>query len=146
VSNPGQFRFTPPTHVVSSFYQALLEHEEEGGVRARGNRYYANQRLVSDKMRQLGFELYIDPKIQGCCVTTFMEPTHPKFNFDKFYNFLAHKGIVIYPGKLTQAQTFRIGSIGEIHEEDILELIEEIKNAFKFMGIELPLTINVDDN
>lgn len=81
LSNPGQFRFTPPTHVLASFHQALLEHEAEGGVRARGKRYFNNQRILSEEMRKMGFKLYIDPSNQGCVITTFLQPNHPKFNF-----------------------------------------------------------------
>ena len=77
VSNPGQFRFTPPTHVLSAFYQAMLEFEAEGGVAARGQRYFNNQRVVSEMMQKMGFKLYINPKHQGCVITTFLEPKLP---------------------------------------------------------------------
>lgn len=139
LSNPGQFRFTPPTHVISAFYQALMEHQQEGGVQARGERYFNNQRILSSEMQKLGFKLYVDPKHQGCVITTFLEPKHPKFNFKKMYDYLASRGIVIYPGKLSKAPSFRLGSIGDLHTEDMLKCIENIKEAFKFMGVPLPL-------
>ena len=139
LSNPGQFRFTPPTHVISAFYEALLEHEQEGGVKARGERYYNNQRILSTEMQKLGFKLYVDPKHQGCVITTFLEPKHPKFNFKAMYDYLATRGIVIYPGKLSKAPSFRLGSIGDLHAEDMIHCIENIKDAFKFMGVPLPL-------
>lgn len=139
LSNPGQFRFTPPTHVISAFYEALLEHEQEGGVAARGERYFNNQRILSTEMQKLGFKLYVDPKYQGCVVTTFLEPKHPKFNFKTLYDYLANRGIVIYPGKLSKAPSFRLGCIGDLHTEDMINCIENIKDGFKFMGIELPL-------
>jgi 2-aminoethylphosphonate-pyruvate transaminase len=89
LNNPGQFRFTPPTHVLSAFYQALLEHEKEGGVQARAARYYANQQLLSTEMQKLGFQLYIQPQYQGCVITTFLEPKHPNYDFKRMYDFLA---------------------------------------------------------
>ena len=139
VSNPGQFRFTPPTHVLSAFYQAMLEFEQEGGVAARGARYFNNQRVVSEKMQKMGFKLYIDPKNQGCVITTFLEPKHPRFNFKILYDFLAQNNIVIYPGKLPKVPSFRIGNIGDLDEADMRECMSRIRDAFAYMGIELPL-------
>jgi 2-aminoethylphosphonate-pyruvate transaminase len=140
LQNPGQFRFTPPTHVLSAFYQALLEHEAEGGVKARGERYRKNQEILSTEMRKLGFKLYIDPKDQGLIITTFMQPTHPKFNFKTLYDYLAERNIVIYPGKLSKAPSFRLGNIGELYPADMHECIQKLKEAFEFMGVPLPLT------
>jgi 2-aminoethylphosphonate-pyruvate transaminase len=139
LQNPGQFRFTPPTHAISAFYQALLEYEQEGGQKAREERYKKNQKLISDEMVKLGFKLYIDPKDQGCVITTFLQPNDPKFNFKTLYDYLAQRNLVIYPGKLSKAPSFRLGNIGEIYPEDIHELISKIKDAFEFMGITLPL-------
>jgi 2-aminoethylphosphonate-pyruvate transaminase len=139
LQNPGQFRFTPPTHVIAAFYQALLEHEKEGGVKARGERYRQNQKILSDEMTKMGFKLYIDPKDQGLIITTFMQPNHPKFNFKSLYDFLAERNIVIYPGKLSKAPSFRLGNIGELYADDMYECIGKIKEAFDFMGIPLPL-------
>lgn len=139
LQNPGQFRFTPPTHVIAAFYQALLEHEKEGGVKARGERYRQNQKILSDEMTKMGFKLYIDPKDQGLIITTFMQPSHPKFNFKSLYDFLAERNIVIYPGKLSKAPSFRLGNIGELYPDDMYECIGKIREAFDFMGIPLPL-------
>ena len=139
LQNPGQFRYTPPTHVISAFYQALIEHEAEGGVKGRGERYRNNQKILSDEMTKLGFKLYIDPKDQGLIITTFLQPTNPKFNFKTLYDFLAERDIVIYPGKLSKAPSFRLGNIGELYAKDMYECIEKIKEAFSFMGIDLPL-------
>ena len=139
LSNPGQFRFTPPTHVISAFYQALLEHEEEGGVKARGERYSNNQRILSEEMRKLGFKLYIDPSNQGVVITTFLQPSDPKFNFKILYDYLAERNIVIYPGKLGKIPSFRLGNIGDLHAEDMYECIEKLKEAFDHMGVALPL-------
>lgn len=142
LENPGQFRFTPPTHVLASFHQALVEHEQEGGVKARGEKYFGNQKLISELMLDLGFELYVDPKNQGCVITTFIQPDHPNFNFKTLYEYLAQRNFVIYPGKLAKLPTFRLGCIGEIYEEDIHALIAHLKDAFDFMGVPLPLKKN----
>ena len=139
LQNPGQFRFTPPTHVIAAFYQALEEHEKEGGVKARGERYRNNQKILSDEMTKLGFKLYIDPKDQGLIITTFLQPIHPKFNFKTLYDYLAERNIVIYPGKLSKAPSFRLGNIGELYAEDMYECIDKIKEGFAFMGVPLPL-------
>ncbi|OMJ68358.1 hypothetical protein SteCoe_34215 [Stentor coeruleus] len=139
LQNPGQFRFTPPTHVIAAFYQALLEHEQEGGVKARGERYRQNQKILSDEMTKMGFKLYIDPKDQGLIITTFLQPNHPRFNFKTLYDYLAERNIVIYPGKLSKAPSFRLGNIGELYAQDMHECIDKIKEAFGHMGIPLPL-------
>lgn len=140
LSNPGQFRFTPPTHVLSAFYQALLEHEKEGGSEARAARYSANQRLLSSEMQKLGFQLYIQPPHQGCIITTFVQPTHPNYSFQQLYDFLASRGIVIYPGKLSKSPSFRLGSIGELYPSDMQECVTQIKAAFQQMNVPLPLS------
>jgi 2-aminoethylphosphonate-pyruvate transaminase len=139
LSNPGQFRFTPPTHVFAAFSQALLEFEAEGGVKARLARYNNNQRILSEEMQKLGFNLYIDPSVQGNVITTFMQPDHPKFNFTVLYNYLSERQIVIYPGKLSKAPSFRLGNIGDLHAADMHECIEKLKEAFAYMQIPLPL-------
>lgn len=139
VSNPGQFRFTPPTHVLSAFYQAMLEFEAEGGVAARGQRYFNNQRVVSEMMQKMGFKLYINPKHQGCVITTFLEPKHPRFNFKTLYDYLAANNVVIYPGKLPKVPSFRIGNIGDLDEADMRHCMSLIREAFNYMGIELPM-------
>jgi len=122
-----------------AFYQALIEHEREGGVAARGERYRNNQKILSEEMRKLGFKLYINPEIQGLCITTFLQPKNPKFNFKVMYDYLSERNIVIYPGKLTHAPSFRLGCIGELYPQDMYECIEKIKEAFAYMGISLPL-------
>jgi len=122
-----------------AFYQALIEHEQEGGVAARGERYRNNQRILSEEMRKLGFKLYVDPKNQGLIITTFLQPSHPKFNFKVLYDYLAERNIVIYPGKLSKAPSFRLGNIGELYSQDMYECIDKLKEAFAFMGVPLPL-------
>lgn len=101
MSANGQFRFTPPTHVIAGFHQALKEFQQEGGVAARGERYSRNQKYLVEQMARLGFQTYIDQGIQGYIITTFMQPSHDNWDFDEFYNYLADRHNIIYPGKLT---------------------------------------------
>ena len=135
-----QFRFTAPTHVIRAFYEALKELEEEGGIDARKARYSKTQKLVSNEIKKLGFKLYVDEAIQGCIITTVMTPSNSEFDFKFLYNFLAERGKLIYPGKLTKADSFRIGSIGDLNHEDAQELIEDIKEALKAMKLKGPIT------
>lgn len=122
----GKWRFTSPTHVVLAFAKALEELEEEGGIPARHKRYADNNRLLIEKMEQLGFSAYVDAAHQGPIITTFFYPDGTKFNFSDFYNYVKERGYAIYPGKLTERDTFRIGNIGEIYAEDIEKLIRII--------------------
>ena len=118
----GKWRFTSPTHVVLAFAKALEELDEEGGIAARYQRYAANNRLLIEKMKQLGFLPYIDQAHQGPIITTFCYPDGMHFQFEDFYRYVKDRGYAIYPGKLTERDTFRIGNIGEIYAEDIEKL------------------------
>lgn len=118
----GKWRFTSPTHVVLAFAKAMEELEAEGGIPARSARYAENNRLLIEKMGEIGFKTYIDSKYQGPIITTFFYPENTKFDFAEMYAYIKERGYAIYPGKLTDADTFRIGNIGEIYKEDIEKL------------------------
>ena len=123
----GKWRFTSPTHVVAAFSQALKELAAEGGITARNARYTATNRALRKGMEELGFKAYIDEAHQGPIITTFFYPENCKFTFEKMYAYLKDHGYVIYPGKLTDAETFRLGNIGEIYMDDV----EKILGIFK---------------
>ena len=131
----GQWRFTPPTHVLAAFDKALEQHEAEGGVAGRGARYEANRRLLVDGMRGLGFETLLPDELQAPIIVTFHTPADPNFDFVRFYDHLSRSGYVIYPGKLTVAETFRIGCIGQVHEDDIKGALAAIGQALDVMGV-----------
>ncbi|WP_100915393.1 2-aminoethylphosphonate--pyruvate transaminase [Pseudoalteromonas spongiae] len=125
----GKWRFTSPTHVVRAFYQALLELEEEGGVKARYNRYKENQQRLVDGMHALGFDTLLAKELHSPIITSFYSPTSNKYNFALFYSALKEQGFVIYPGKVSDADCFRIGNIGEIYPDDITRLLSAIKRS-----------------
>ena len=122
----GKWRFTSPTHTVRAFAQALLELDQEGGVAARHRRYSENQRILVDGMRRLGFECLLAGQYQSPIITAFRSPPHSGYEFLRFYHVLKEHGFVIYPGKVTGADTFRIGNIGDIHPGDIERLLHAI--------------------
>lgn len=132
----GQFRFTPPTHVVLAFDRALEELEREGGIAARAGRYAANHRRLVRGMRELGFRELLPPGLQSPVITAFRQPEHPRFDFGEFYRRLAELGYVIYPGKVSRASTFRIGTIGRISEPDVMALLGAVRGTLEAMGIE----------
>lgn len=131
----GQFRFTPPTHVLLAFWQALQELEAEGGTSARAGRYAENARILIEGMKALGFEPYLAPQNQSHIITSFRYLEHPNFAFKEFYERLSEKGFVIYPGKLTEGDCFRIGTIGHIFPEDVRALLVAIQSSLEEMGI-----------
>jgi 2-aminoethylphosphonate-pyruvate transaminase len=131
----GQFRFTPPTHVLLAFWQALEELEAEGGIAARASRYRENHSILLAGMQGLGFEPFLPPQYQSHIITTFRYFSHPKFSFNEFYQRLSHKGYVIYPGKLTDSDCFRIATIGHIFRKDMLGLLGAIRESLEEMGI-----------
>ena len=136
----GQFRFTPPTHALLALAQALQELEAEGGVLARGARYAANHRTLLDGMRTLGFAPFLRPDLQSFIITAFGYPDTPAFRFPDFYRHLSDRGMIIYPGKLTRRDTFRIGTIGRLFPEDIAALVNAVEAALRAIGCTLPVT------
>lgn len=123
----GKWRFTSPTHVVLAFAQALREMEEEGGILARHKRYEENNHLLISRMAEMGIKPYISGEHQGPIITTFFYPENCHFSFQEMYHYIKERGYAIYPGKVTDADTFRIGNIGEIYKEDIEKLCDIVK-------------------
>jgi 2-aminoethylphosphonate-pyruvate transaminase len=142
----AKFRFTPPTHTLLAFHQALIELEAEGGIVARNLRYQQNHRVLLDGMIRLGFQPYLDPSFQSPVITAFHYPPQFEFDFKSFYERLAKRGFVIYPGKLTRVDTFRIGNIGRLFEADMLNLLGAIREVLQEMGCNLsPLADNLEE-
>ncbi len=133
-----QWRFTPPTHVLAAFNQAIQEHKKQGGVEGRGKKYKKNCEIICNGMKDLGFEQLLPDNLQAPIIITFKQPNDPKFNFEKFYNALSEKNFLIYPGKLTVAETFRIGCIGNLDEQDMRDTIKAVKEVVT----ELKITLN----
>ncbi len=132
----GQFRFTPPTHALLAFHQALLELAAEGGVAGRAARYRANYEIVLRGMGELGFSPYLPLTDQGYIITSFRYPTHPAFDFDGFYRRLNERGFAIYPGKVSNADCFRIGHIGRLFVADMQNLVAAIRDVKAEMGFD----------
>ena len=122
----GKWRFTSPTHVVRAFMQALTELKAEGGVAARHARYCENHRVLVEGMRSLGYKTLLPDEWQSPVITSFYYPD-ASFSFQSFYQALKAKGFVIYPGKISQADTFRIGNIGDVHPDDFRRLVDAIR-------------------
>src|SRR5215468_9946837 len=131
----AQWRFTPPTHVLVAFDQALAEHRAEGGVAGRGQRYRANCKLLVDGMRALGFETLLPNQLQAPIIVTFRMPADPRFVFERFYDRLSEQGYVIYPGKLTVADSFRIGCIGRLGEAEMKGALDAIRRTLAELGV-----------
>lgn len=131
----GQWRFTPPIHAIFAFAAALDQFEAEGGVPGRHARYAGNCRILVDGMRSIGFETLLPDRLQAPIIVTFRTPADPAFAFEAFYDGLAGKGYVIYPGKLTVADTFRIGCIGNIGAKEMRGALEAIRGTLAQMGV-----------
>jgi 2-aminoethylphosphonate-pyruvate transaminase len=131
----GQYRFTPPIHVIVSFHQALEEFLAEGGVAGRGGRYAENCRVLIDGMRALGFEPLLADRLQAPIIVTFRMPADPRFVFQTFYDKLKDCGYVIYPGKLTVAESFRIGCIGRLYPDQMRGAVAAIGDILREMGV-----------
>jgi 2-aminoethylphosphonate-pyruvate transaminase len=115
--------------VVRAFAQALNELIEEGGVEKRHVRYMENHRLLVNGMRELGFRCLLPDQVQSPIITSFLSPTEKAYDFRRFYGEIKHKGFVIYPGKVTSADTFRIANIGDVFPKDMTRLLEAVKDS-----------------
>ena len=133
----GQWRFTPPTQVVAALDSALDQLTAEGGIGGRFARYWENCRALVSGMRGMGFETYLPDGIQAPIIVTFRMPRDAAFEFSAFYDALAAHGFLIYPGKLTDAPSFRIGCIGDIRAQDIENLLAAVKSALGELGVVL---------
>ncbi|SNY92640.1 2-aminoethylphosphonate-pyruvate transaminase [Cohaesibacter sp. ES.047] len=131
----GQWRFTPPTHAVAAFLAALKAHEVEGGIAARGERYEANRDTLIAGMRQLGFETLLDDRWLSPIIVTFFCPVDGAFSFDRFYDLMKDQGFIIYPGKLTVVDSFRIGCIGQMDTTIMRRVVTAADLSLKQMGV-----------
>jgi 2-aminoethylphosphonate-pyruvate transaminase len=131
----GQWRYTPPTHVVAAFLEALRLHAEEGGIPARGARYMNNRDVMVAGMRDLGFETLLKDRWLSPIIVTFFCPADPNFVFTRFYDLMKSKGFIIYPGKLTVVESFRIGVIGRMDEHIMRRVVAAAKESLTEMGV-----------
>ncbi len=131
----GQWRYTPPTHVVAAFLEALRLHHEEGGVAARGARYARNRDVMVSGMRELGFETLLKDRWLSPIIVTFFCPADPNFVFPRFYDLMKSKGFIIYPGKLTVVDSFRIGVIGRMDEHVMRRVVAAAGECLAEMGV-----------
>lgn len=136
----GQYRFTPPIHVIVSFHQALTEFFAEGGQTGRGGRYGNNARVLIEGMRKLGFRTLLPDALQAPIIITFHMPKDPAFVFQTFYDALKDRGYVIYPGKLTVADSFRIGCIGRLFAKDMEGALAAVRDVLMEMGVAVPVS------
>ena len=138
-----QWRFTPPTHVVVALDTALQQYWEEGGLDARGGRYARNCQALISGMAELGIATFLDHAVQAPIIVTFHAPDDPHYDFKTFYQEVKRRGYIIYPGKLTQIETFRIGCIGHFGEAGIPGAVAAIRQALTAMGVQLGRTATV---
>ncbi len=136
MENTGQWRFTPPTHVVAAFMEALRAHKAEGGVAGRGARYAENRNVMVTGMRNLGFETLLKDRWLSPIIVTFFCPASPAFEFGKFYDLMKSKGFIIYPGKLTVAESFRIGCIGQMDADVMRAVVKAAAETLTEMGVD----------
>ena len=131
----GQWRFTPPTHVVAALAEAVRQFVEEGGQGARLARYTDNCRTLVDGMRALGFKPFLKPELQAPIIVTFHAPADPAYDFKTFYAAAKRRGFILYPGKLTQVETFRVGCIGAIGRNEMQQAVHAVGDTLREMGI-----------
>ena len=130
-----QWRFTPPTHVVAAFRAALDQFKAEGGTAARGARYRANCDALIDGMASLGFRTFLARGVQAPVIVTFHAPADPAYNFKTFYEKVKARGYILYPGKLTQVETFRVGCIGAIDSNEMRNVVSAVAETLRDMGL-----------
>ena len=135
MNKTGQWRYTPPTHVLAAFLVALEGHRKEGGVIGRGARYNKNKNTLVSGMRSIGFEALLGERWLSPIIVTFFCPADPRFDFTQFYDLMKSKGFIIYPGKLTVVDSFRIGCIGQMDDQIMLKVVKAAKQSLQEMGV-----------
>ncbi len=131
----GQWRFTPPTHVLVALDEAITQFQEEGGQPARLARYVGNCQTLVKGMAALGFKPFLDPAVQAPIIVTFHAPADPRYDFRRFYEAAKRRGFILYPGKLTQIETFRVGCIGAIGSVEMEQAVHAVRLALDDLGI-----------
>jgi 2-aminoethylphosphonate-pyruvate transaminase len=131
----GQWRFTPPTHVMVALDEAVAQFVEEGGQPARLARYTDNCRTLVDGMARLGFKPFLKPEVQAPIIVTFHAPAHPAYDFKRFYDGAKRRGFILYPGKLTEVETFRVGCIGAIGRNEMQQAVNAVAETLREMRI-----------
>jgi 2-aminoethylphosphonate-pyruvate transaminase len=131
----GQWRFTPPTHVVVALSEAITQFVEEGGQPARLARYTDNCRVLIAGMARLGLRPFVRPELQAPIIVTFHAPDSPAYEFKRFYAAAKARGFILYPGKLTQVETFRVGCIGAIGRNEMQQAVDAVAETLREMGL-----------
>jgi 2-aminoethylphosphonate-pyruvate transaminase len=130
-----QWRYTPPTHVVVAVDAALEQYIAAGGQPARYRRYAANCATLISGMTEMGFKVFLDARIQAPIIVTFHAPADPKYAFKPFYDEVRNRGFILYPGKLTQLETFRVGCIGAIGPEEMRHAVNAVRDSLRTLGL-----------
>ncbi|HMB48399.1 MAG TPA: 2-aminoethylphosphonate--pyruvate transaminase, partial [Afifellaceae bacterium] len=135
MNKTGQWRFTPPTHVVAAFLEAIELHKAEGGQPGRLARYTNNRDVLVAGMRELGFETLLADRWLSPIIVTFFNPADPAFDFQRFYDAMKQQNFIIYPGKLTMVDSFRVGCIGQLNADIMRGVVQAAKVALDGMGV-----------
>ncbi|QBF26093.1 2-aminoethylphosphonate--pyruvate transaminase [Pseudomonas tructae] len=135
MAKTGQWRFTPPTHVVAALHEALLQYNEEGGLPARHQRYADNCKTLLDGMAAIGLHSFVPATIQAPIIVTFHAPSDPRYQFKDFYERVKAKGFILYPGKLTQVETFRVGCIGCVGPDGMQAAVDVVADVLREMEV-----------
>ena len=136
-----QWRYTPPTHVVAAVDAALEQYIAAGGQPARYRRYAANCETLISGMTEMGFKVFLDARIQAPIIVTFHAPADPKYAFKPFYDEVRNRGFILYPGKLTELETFRVGCIGAIGPEEMRQAVNAVRDSLRTLGINVGITV-----
>ena len=136
-----QWRYTPPTHVVAAVDAALEQYIAAGGQPARYRRYAANCETLISGMTEMGFKVFLDARIQAPIIVTFHAPADPKYAFKPFYDEVRNRGFILYPGKLTELETFRVGCIGAIGPEEMRQAVNAVRDSLRTLGINVGVTV-----
>ncbi|WP_411561925.1 2-aminoethylphosphonate--pyruvate transaminase [Pseudomonas shirazensis] len=135
MAKTGQWRFTPPTHVVAALHEALKQYNEEGGLQARHQRYADNCRTLLNGMAAIGLRSFLPAAIQAPIIVTFHAPDDPRYRFQDFYERVKAKGFILYPGKLTQVETFRVGCIGAVGAQGMQAAVDAVAQVLREMQV-----------
>ena len=84
--------------------------------------------------RRLGLKNLVAEEDQSHIIAAILEPDLPGYDFEAFHDYCRARSFTIYPGKLSDADTFRIANMGDIRPEEMTRFAGALEEYLKIAG------------
>lgn len=134
----GEMHFTPPVQTIYAAIQGLKEYFAEG-EEAKWARHTRVFEAILNGLDELGFHDVIKREWQSGLVVSVLYPDDANWDFEKIHDYCYERGFTIYPGKISNADTFRLCALGAIDVQDIEAFFVVFKEALLHYQIQIPI-------